>query len=170
MHSNLSIDRVVDLTDPAKNAIYNMSVEEAKKRLISENSEAVREIDGQFALLATSGKNVYLTRSIGRPLRYFIAKKADGPCLVAADRIDRIRQFLQNEGLTDQFHPSYTRMAPAHYVTEVQLVGCPDPNPSYRRYFTPQRNTLPVDSNRDWSNLHASFVQRNGQVVAELRR
>ena len=146
MHTNLSIDRLVDLTDPARNAIYNMSVEEAKKRLISGNSKAVREIDGQFALVARSGKNVYLTRSIGRPLRYFIAKKEDGPCLVAADRIDRIRQFLQSEGLADQFHPSYTRMAPAHYVTEVQLVGCPDPNPSYRRYFTPQRNTLPVDS------------------------
>jgi asparagine synthase (glutamine-hydrolysing) len=33
-------------------------------------------------------------------------------------------------------------MVPAHHVTEVALVGCPDPNPTYRRFFAPQRNTL----------------------------
>ena len=37
-------------------------------------------------------------------------------------------------------------MAPAHYVTEIALVGCPDPNPTYRRFFTPERNRLPADT------------------------
>jgi asparagine synthase (glutamine-hydrolysing) len=36
-------------------------------------------------------------------------------------------------------------MVPAHYLTEIQLVGCPDPDPAYTRYFTPQRNALPAD-------------------------
>src|SRR5262249_30713219 len=88
---------------------------------------------------------VLLARSLGRPLRYFIAKRAAGPCLVAAERIDTIHRYLTGQGLADQFHPSYTRMVPAHYVTEVALLGCPDPNPTYRRYFTPARGTLPPD-------------------------
>ena len=37
-----------------------------------------------------------------------------------------------------QFHPSYTRMVPAHYVVELALVGCPDPDPIYTRFFTPR--------------------------------
>jgi asparagine synthase (glutamine-hydrolysing) len=75
-------------------------------------------------------------------MRYFLAKRAEGPCLVVAERIDEIRRALEAEGLADQFHPSYTRMVPAHHVTEIQLVGCPDPNPVYRRFFEPQRNAL----------------------------
>jgi asparagine synthase (glutamine-hydrolysing) len=78
-------------------------------------------------------------------LRYFIAKKAIGPILVIAERIDTIFNFLKKEGLDDQFHPSYTRMAPAHYITKIELLGCPDPNPDYVRFFTPQRNKLTSD-------------------------
>jgi asparagine synthase (glutamine-hydrolysing) len=36
-------------------------------------------------------------------------------------------------------------MVPAHYVVEIQLVGCPDPDPTYTRFFTPQRNKLSGD-------------------------
>jgi len=139
------IERVVDLTDASKNLIYNMSVDEAKALLRNGNSAAVRNIDGQFALVAVQGKTVRLARSIGRPLRYFIAKREDGPSLIVADRIDTIYAYLKSEGLAHQFHPSYTRMAPAHYVTEIALLGCPDPNPTYRRFFTPERNTLAAD-------------------------
>jgi asparagine synthase (glutamine-hydrolysing) len=140
-----ALSRVVDLLDHDKNVIYNMTTEEARALLTAEGAGAARRIDGQFALVATSGQRVLLARSIGRPLRYFIAKRAAGPCLVAADRIDRIHEFLKAESLADQFHPSYTRMAPAHYVTEIALLGCPDPNPTYRRFFTPPRDALPPD-------------------------
>jgi asparagine synthase (glutamine-hydrolysing) len=88
---------------------------------------------------------VRLARSLDRPLRYFLAKEKDGPMLVVADRIDQIRDALEREGHGDQFHPSYTRMIPAHHVTEIQLVGCPDPNPVYRRFFDPPREVLPPD-------------------------
>ena len=44
-------------------------------------------------------------------------------------------------GLDGHFHPSYTRMVPAHYVVEIALVGCPDPDPVYTRYFTPAVGT-----------------------------
>jgi asparagine synthase (glutamine-hydrolysing) len=36
-------------------------------------------------------------------------------------------------------------MVPAHHVMEIQLVGCPDPNPKYRRFLEPPRETLPAD-------------------------
>jgi asparagine synthase (glutamine-hydrolysing) len=65
--------------------------------------------------------------------------------LIVAARIDQIYAWLQSEGLEGQFHPNYTRMVPAHHVTEIQLVGCPDPDPVYTRFFTPQMGTLPPD-------------------------
>jgi asparagine synthase (glutamine-hydrolysing) len=119
-----------------------MTHAEALERVGSGDPARVRQIDGQFALVHKQGRIVRMARSIGRPLRYFIAKRAEGPCLIVAERIDEIARFLEQEGLAGQFHPSYTRMVPAHYVTEVALVGCPDPNPVYTRYFNPQRNRL----------------------------
>jgi len=134
------VNQIVDLTDPSKNIIYNMSPEEATELVKSGDTEAVRKIDGQFALIAVEGKTIRMARSIGRPLRFFIAKLKDGPCLILAERIDTIFNYLKKEGLDDQFHPSYTRMAPAHYITTIQLLGCPDPSPVYQRFFTPERN------------------------------
>ena len=86
-----------------------------------------------------------LARSLDRPLRYFLAKAVDGPVLIVAQRIDEIAAELVRRGWDDQFHPSYTRMVPAHHVTTLRLVGCPDPNPVHRRFFDPPRGTLPKD-------------------------
>jgi asparagine synthase (glutamine-hydrolysing) len=86
-----------------------------------------------------------MARSLDRPMRYFLAKRAEGPALIVADRIDAIYAWLKSEGLEGQFHPSYTRMVPAHYITEVLLIGCPDPDPTYTRFFQPQRNSLSSD-------------------------
>src|SRR5437667_8756690 len=140
-----TIERVVDLLDPSLNRIYNMSVEEARQRVLSGKPEAVRHIDGSFALLAREGKTIRMARSLDRPMRYFLAKREEGPALIVTDRIDTIYNQLKADGIDNQFHPSYTRMVPAHYITEIQLVGCPDPDPTYTRYFTPQRDALPAD-------------------------
>ena len=134
------VNNVVDLTNPGKNIIYNMTHEEAVNILRSGDSEAVRKIDGQFSLVSVDGKTIRMARSIGRPIRYFIAKRPAGPNLIIAERIDVIYNYLKKEGLENQFHPSYTRMAPAHYITKIELLGCPDPNPVYSRFFTPERN------------------------------
>lgn len=125
--------------------ILNMSVDDARALLLSEDPRDVLKIQGSFALVARDGQRVCLARSLDRPLRYFLAKETDGPMLVVADRIDSLRDALEREGHGDQFHPSYTRMVPAHHVTEIQLVGCPDPNPAYRRFFDPPREVLPPD-------------------------
>ncbi|MDF2441382.1 MAG: hypothetical protein JWN98_2366 [Abditibacteriota bacterium] len=139
------IERVVDLTEAASNRIYNMDIEAARERILHGNAQDVREIEGSFALLAREGKTVRMARSLDRPMRYFLAKRKEGPALIVADRIDTLYNWLQTEGLDDQFHPSYTRMVPAHHVVEIHLIGCPDPDPIYTRFFTPQHNALSTD-------------------------
>lgn len=139
------VERVINLLDPNASTFLNMDYDEALERVASGDPQRVREIDGQFAILARQGHIVRMARSIGRPMRYFLAKQKDGPCLVVAERMDEILEFLRSEGIDDQFHPSYTRMVPAHFVVELALVGCPDPNPTNTRYFEPQQNTLPTD-------------------------
>ncbi|WP_457653358.1 asparagine synthase-related protein [Rhodocaloribacter sp.] len=145
MHHMTYVERLVDLLDPAANVFLNVTPEEAAAAVASGDPERVRAIDGQFALVQKVGKTVRMARSIGRPMRYFLAKRSEGPCLVVAERIDELRAFLDAEGLGDQFHPSYSRMVPAHHLVEIELVGCPDPNPAYTRFFTPERNRLPAD-------------------------
>lgn len=137
-----NVERFVNLLDSDANTILNMSIDEATERVGSGDSDQVRTIDGQFAIVHRDGQCIRMARSIGRPMRYFLAKQTAGPCLVVAERIDEIAAFLNENGMGDQFHPSYTRMVPAHYITELALVGCPDPNPVYTRYFSPQRNQL----------------------------
>jgi len=139
------IERVVDLTDPESNQIYNMSPDDARRLLLEQPAEAVRNIEGSFALLARSGKTVRMVRSLDRPMRYFLAKRSEGPALIVSPRIDAIYDWLKSEGLDGQFHPSYSRMVPAHHVVELQLIGCPDPDPVYTRFFTPPMGTLPAD-------------------------
>lgn len=142
---NHYVERVVDLTEPAANQIFNLTVEEARARLHSGNPEAVRGIHGSFALVARGGKMVRMARSLDRPMRYFLAKRQEGPVLIVAPRIDAIYNWLKSEGLEGQFHPSYSRMVPAHYIVELQLVGCPDPDPTYTRFFTPLSGALSTD-------------------------
>jgi asparagine synthase (glutamine-hydrolysing) len=135
----------VSLLDSNNNVIFNMTAEEASAAVISGNPAAVRKIDGQFALVEKVGRQVFMARSIGRPMRYFLAKQTAGPLLIVAERIDEIYEYLKEKGLHRQFHPSYTRMVPAHYVLRLEVVGCPDPNPVYTRFFEPERNCLPTD-------------------------
>ncbi len=126
---------------------------------------ACRGIDGSFALVARDGIRVRLARSLDRPLRYFLAKRAAGPALFVADRIDTLRRALADEGLDGQFHPSYTRMVPAHHVVELRLVGCPDPEPSYTRFFTPARGVLPPDLDEIGRLYVGALVERGGALA-----
>ncbi|MDX1642687.1 MAG: asparagine synthase-related protein, partial [Balneolaceae bacterium] len=122
-----------------------MSHKEAEEIVANGNPEEVRKIDGSFAIVTKRGQQVRMARSIGRPMRYFMAKQVDGPLLVVAERIDDIYNYLKELDLHHQFRPDYTRMVPAHYVTKLDVIGCPDPNPDYKRYFTPKRNQLSED-------------------------
>ena len=84
------VSRVVDLIDPAVQRVTNMSVDDARRLVRAGDPAGVRAIDGSFALLAVDGVTVRLARSLDRPLRYFLAKRREGPALYVADRIDDI--------------------------------------------------------------------------------
>ena len=141
------LDDFVNLTDPEKNQIFNMSQAEAEKIISTGNPEDIRKIDGNYAIVTKKDQQVYMARSIGRPMRYFMAKQVAGPLLIVADRIDDIYSYLKESDLHHQFRPDYTRMVPAHYVTRLDVIGCPDPNPDHKRYFTPQRESMNSDLN-----------------------
>ncbi|HZI68928.1 MAG TPA: asparagine synthase-related protein, partial [Hanamia sp.] len=142
---NKPVENFVNLLDYNQNIIFNMTPEEVKEAIISGDTERVRKIEGQFAIVEKVGQHVFMARSIGRPMRYFLAKQTAGPLLIVAERKDEIYEFLKSKNLHSQFHPSYTRMVPAHFVVRLEVIGCPDPNPVYTRYFAPKRNKMSND-------------------------
>ncbi len=55
------------------------------------------------------------------------------------------------------------RSLPAHHVTTLRLIGCPDPNPVQRRFFDPPRGTLA----KDLDLIGRRYIEA---VYGELRR
>ncbi|HVS16795.1 MAG TPA: asparagine synthase-related protein [Thermoanaerobaculia bacterium] len=157
------IARVLDLVPDASQQLWDLTVEQAREILRAESPERVLEVHGSFALTARVEERVLMARSLDRPLRYFLAKESSGPMLVVAERIDQIRDCLAELGYGAQFHPSYTRMVPAHHVTALRLIGCPDPNPVHRRFFDPPHATLPPDLD----TIGERYV---GALLQEVRR
>jgi len=145
---NKYIAQVVNLIPDGSQHLWSADLATARRALLAADPAGVLAIDGSFALVVQEGERVVLARSLERPLRYFLAKAADGPVLIVAERIDQIAAELGRRGWAGQFHPSYTRMAPAHHITTLRLIGCPDPSPVYRRFFDPPRGTLPPDLDR----------------------
>lgn len=141
----LPISRIINLIPPESQRLWSGNEAHARRRLLAADAAGALEIQGSFALVAQEGERVVLARSLDHPMRYFLAKATDGPVLIVAERIDEIAAELLRRGWADQFHPTYTRMVPAHHVTTLRLIGCPDPNPVHRRFFDPPSRTLPQD-------------------------
>jgi len=139
------IARVINLISAESQRLWNVSKADALRRLLAADATGVCALEGSFALVAQEGQRVVLARSLDRPLRYFLAKASEGPVLIVAERIDTIAAELAGLGWSDQFHASYTRMVPAHHITTLELIGCPDPNPVHQRFFDPPRGVLPPD-------------------------
>jgi asparagine synthase (glutamine-hydrolysing) len=145
MSQHVPVSRVINLIEKESQRLWTVDESEGLRRLLASDIGEVLDIDGSFALVAQEGERVLLARSLDRPMRYFLAKSTDGPVLIVAERIDEIAAELARRGWAAQFHPSYSRMVPAHHVTTLRLIGCPDPNPVHRRFFDPPRGTLPKD-------------------------
>jgi len=131
------VDRVVDLTGPRASGLTGAAIHDVVSAVQRCDTAALARTDGHFAAMGQDGRTVRLARTIGIPLRYFVAKMYHGPFLVVSDRIDRIFEWCNAQRIGWQFDPAYTRMIPAHYVVELDQVGCPDPVPRYHRFFTP---------------------------------
>jgi len=53
-------------------------------------------------------------------------------------------------------------------VVELQLVGCPDPDPSYTRFFTPRRNALPTDLDVIGRSYIGALADETAKWLGEL--
>jgi asparagine synthase (glutamine-hydrolysing) len=131
------VERLIDLAGVRSSGLSGVSPDDLAAAVRAGDVGALASTDGHFATVGRDGKTVRLARTIGLPLRYFVAKMYHGPFLVVADRMDRIFEWCQEQRIGWQFDPAYTRMAPAHYMVEVDQVGCPDPAPRYQRFFEP---------------------------------
>src|SRR5688572_32472261 len=132
------VDRLIDLTGPRTAALSGAADRDVVAAVRSCDTAALAATDGHLAAIGRDGRTVRLARTIGIPMRYFVAKMYHGPFLVVSDRIDRLFDWCQSQRIGWQFDPIYTRMVPAHYVVELDQVGCPDPSPRYQRFFEPR--------------------------------
>jgi asparagine synthase (glutamine-hydrolysing) len=131
------VERLVDWVGPRETALWGAALSEVEVAVRQGDVGRLEASDGHFAVAARDGQTVRLARTIGLPLRYFVAKRYHGPFLVVADRIDRLYEYCCEHKIGWQFDPQYTRMIPAHSLVEIDQVGCPDPNPRYHRFFSP---------------------------------
>lgn len=139
------VERLVDLVGFHSAGLTGATEAEVVEAVRRGDTARLAATDGHFACVAREGSTVRLARTIGVPLRYFVAKMYHGPFLVVSDRIDRIFDWCQEQRIGWQFDPAYTRMVPAHYLVELDQVGCPDPAPRYHRFFEPSVADGPAD-------------------------
>ncbi len=139
------VERLVDLTGTHTAALTPFTPDAIRNAVQSADLQTLAASDGHFASVARAGQTVRLARTIGVPLRYFVAKMFHGPFLLVSDRIDSLFEWCQNEKIGWQFDPLYTRMVPAHYLVEIDQIGCPDPAPRYHRFFNPGIGNGPTD-------------------------
>ena len=157
------VERLVNLAPARASALTGAHPDEVPEAVRVGDVDSLRATDGHFAAVGRDGQTVRLARTIGFPLRYFVAKMFHGPFLVVAERIDTLYTWCQEQKIGWQFDPAYTRMVPAHYLAEIDQIGCPDPAPRYRRFFD-----SPVgQGSTDIEEAGACYVQA---VYGALRR
>ncbi len=131
------VERLVDLTGPRQSLGSGLMPDGLTQALRRSDTAALAQTPGHFAVTVRDGQTVRMARTLGYPLRYFVAKMFHGPFLVVSDRIDSLYDWCAQEKIGWQFDPLYTRMVPAHYLVEIDQIGCPDPAPRYERFFSP---------------------------------
>lgn len=132
------VERLDDLIGPRESGLTGATIAEVESAVYRRDLGQLGATDGHFAAVAREGHTVRLARTIGLPLRYFVAKRHHGPYLLVSDRIDRLYDYCCELKIGWQFDPLYTRMIPAHYLVEIDQVGCPDPIPRHHRFFNPE--------------------------------
>lgn len=155
------VERLVDLSGIQTAGLTGATPEEIQEATRATDIARLAASDGHFASVAREGQTVRLARTIGIPLRYFVAKMFHGPFLIVSDRIDRLYEWCQAQKIGWQFDPLYTRMVPAHYLIEIDQIGCPDPAPRYHRFFNPPIASGSTDS----AELGTAYVEAAYQAL-----
>jgi asparagine synthase (glutamine-hydrolysing) len=149
------VERLVDRVGPRESGLTGAALAEVEEAVDGLDLDRLAATDGHFAVASRDGQTVRLARTIGLPLRYFVAKRYHGPFLVVADRMEGLYQYCCEHKIGWQFDPLYIRMIPAHHVVEIDQIGCPDPNPRYHRFFKPAVAQGPADV----ADLGAAYVR-----------
>ena len=149
------VERLVDLAGMSGSGLTGASLDQIHDGIQTCDLTPLSMSNGHFAGTARDGKTVRMARTIGIPLRYFVAKMFHGPFLVVADRIDTLYDWCVSQKIGWQFDPLYTRMVPAHYLLEIDQIGCPDPSPRYHRFFNP----VLEQGSTDIDELGANYVK-----------
>lgn len=131
------VERLVSLVDTQTSALAGSSPNQIADAVRSCDLNSLANTDGHFAAVQREGKTVRMARTLGIPLRYLVAKMHHGPYLIVGQRMDQLFDWCQQQRIGWQFDPMYTRMVPAHYLVEIDQIGCPDPAPRYHRFFNP---------------------------------
>ena len=148
------VERLVDLTGPRLGTGDDAARAALTEAVRSGDLAGLASTPGHFAGTARDGQTVRMARTLGYPLRYFVAKMFHGPFLIVADRMDTLFNWCESEKIGWQFDPLYTRMIPAHYLVEIDQIGCPDPAPRYQRFFTP----APGEGTSDIAEAGAAYA------------
>ncbi|MEP6753945.1 MAG: asparagine synthase-related protein [Chthonomonadales bacterium] len=148
------VERLITQVEFRHSGLTGASPAEVESAIHAADLATLSATDGHFAGVARDGQTIRLARTIGIPLRYFVAKMFHGPILIAADRIDTLFDWCQEQRIGWQFDPMYTRMVPAHYLVEIDQIGCPDPAPRYHRFFKTEVET----GSNDLDELGAKYV------------
>ncbi len=135
------IDRLVDLVGVRSSGRSATDSIDVGAAVSVSDIDTLAKTTGQWAAVGREGNTVRLARTMGIPLRYFVAKMFHGPFLIVSDRIDSLYDWCVEHKIGWQFDPLYTRMVPAHYLLEIDQIGCPDPSPRYHRFFSPPVGT-----------------------------
>ena len=157
----MGVERMVDLAGPRYAGLAHTEPHAIQTAVQQGDLAVLTTSDGHFAALARDGQTVRMARTLGIPLRYFVAKMFHGPFLIASDRIDTLFNWCQEQKIGWQFDPAYTRMVPAHYLVEIDQIGCPDPAPRYQRFFTPSI----AQGSADIHERGAAYVQAAYQAT-----
>jgi len=155
------VERLLDVVGPRAAGLTGATVDEVQSAVHTGDTARLAQTDGHFAAVSRDGQTVRLARTLGLPLRYFVAKMFHGPYLVVSDRIDSLYEWCCQQKIGWQFDPLYTRMVPAHYLMEIDQIGCPDPNPRYHRFFHPEVATAAPDI----AELGAHYLQAAYQAT-----
>ncbi len=139
------IERLVDLAGIRHHGDPGTDPDRLREAIRTGDLAALAATGGHFAGTARDGQTVRMARTIGQPLRYFVAKMFHGPFLVVAERMETIYDWCVSQKIGWQFDPAYTRMVPAHHLIELDQIGCPDPAPRCHRFWTPAEATGPAD-------------------------